>query len=391
MLGTKSKLFPLLLSFLLLWFFSALCFPASASTVESSDAAYDRMPDEYSGLLDVLPEEVVGTLPEELYSDSPIEVGDGIKKLGSFSFLFRTVLSFLSHALADCLELLASVLGILLLSAVANAIGSSIGSASVGRAFSFTSSLVILLLLVWQGWQGLATVQVYFERINGITAALLPLSGTLYAIGGNLGAATASSAGLSIFLTLLEEVVGKSILPFCGICIVFALIASLDPAPRVGSMLSTVKKNYTTVLAFLMMLLNTVLATQTTLGAKGDSLAMRSARFAAGNLIPVVGGSVTELLRSVGVGVGYLRTTVGICAILLLLLTLLPTLLKLYLVRFFWQIGASFAELLGCTNEKKLLDEFASLGGYLIAAVLICSSVMILSMVLLIKCATAIT
>ena len=369
-----------------------LCIHVSATSSDEQDSSedYERVPEAFSELLNTLPEELTEDLPETLFSSSTGDVATGVREIGSFSFLLRRTLQTLHLSLEDAVRLLASILGLLLLSAVSAAARNAIGSETVGRAFAFTSSLVVLLLMVRMGWHGMEELRAYFERINAITAVLLPLNGVLYAIGGNVGAASASGAGLSIFLTLLEEVVGKSILPFCGVCIAFALIGALDPAPRVGSFLGTLKKNYTTALAFLMMLLNTVLATQTTLGGKGDSLAMRSARFAAGNLIPVIGGSVTELLRSVGVGIGYLRTTVGIATVLLLLLTLLPTLLRLYSLRIVWQLCASFAEILGCTGEKKLLDEFSSLNGYLIAAVLICSSVLILSTVLLIKSTVAI-
>ena len=213
--------------------------------------------------------------------------------------------------------------------------------------------------------------------------------GVLYTMGGNVTAAVASASGLSLFLAVMEQLVSKSIVPFCGICLAFALVRSLDPQIRLGTLADTVKKNYTTFLGFLMMLLSAMLAAQTTLGASSDSLAMRSAKFAAGNMIPVVGGSVGDLLRTVSTGVGYLRGTVGICAVILLLLTLLPTLIELLLVRLTWQLCASFADLLGCDGEKKLLDEMASLSGYLIAAVAICSSVVVLAVSLLIHCTAA--
>ena len=133
-----------------------------------------------------------------------------------------------------------------------------------------------------------------------------------------------------------------------------------------------------------------MLAAQTTLAAKADTLAMRSAKFAAGNLIPVVGGSVSELIRTVSAGVGYLRGTVGICGVLLILLSLFPTLVELLLYRLVWQIGASVADMLGCDGERRLLDETASLTGYLIAAVSICSSVLLLAMTVLAHCTSAI-
>jgi stage III sporulation protein AE len=155
-------------------------------------------------------------------------------------------------------------------------------------------------------------------------------------------------------------------------------------------LLGTVKKQYTTLLAFLMMLLLAMIATQTTLASKADTLAMRSVKFAAGNMIPVVGGSVSELIRTVGAGIGYLRGVIGICGVMLLLLLLLPTFVRLLLYRLVWQIGASLADLLGCDGEKRLLDELASLHGYLLAAVSICSSVLLLSLTLLAHCALAI-
>jgi stage III sporulation protein AE len=230
----------------------------------------------------------------------------------------------------------------------------------------------------------------YFAGLGRLTATSVPLLGVLYAMGGNASAAAASSAGLSVYMTVLESTVTASILPFCGICMSFALVNALDPSIRLSTLLATVKKNYTTLLAFLMMLLLAMLGAQTTLGARSDTLAMRGVKFAVGNLIPVVGGSVSELLRSVSAGVGYLRGTVGICGILLILLYLLPTLTELFLLRLTWQLAASFADLLGCDGEKKLLDEFASVLGFLLSAAAICSSVLLLAFSLLAHCAAAV-
>ena len=73
----------------------------------------------------------------------------------------------------------------------------------------------------------------------------------------------------------------------------------------------------------------------------------------------------------------------------LICLLMLPTLVELLLARTAWQICAFFADVLGCDGEKRLLDEFASINGYLIAAVAICSSVLFLTFTLLTHCATA--
>ncbi|MBE6553282.1 MAG: hypothetical protein E7666_02955 [Ruminococcaceae bacterium] len=373
----------------------ALCLlPLIGVSVHAEEASAsgetDRVPSEFSDLLEVLPEELLELLPDGIFSQNTSDVGEAARQMSDFSYLLSTLLSLIGLNLGSCAKMLASVCGLLLLSAILRIMRTSIGNERLGAAFSLCSTLAITLALLRESYLPLADMMAYFQMLGNLTLAAIPLMGALYAMGGNVSAAVASSGGLAAYMTVLEQLVGKSILPFCGICMAFALVRALDPSIRLGALSNTVKKQYSTALGFLMMLLLAMLAAQTTLGAKGDSLTMRSVKFAAGNLIPVVGGSVSELLRTLSAGIGYLRGTVGICATLLLLLTLLPTLIELLLLRGVWQLAASFADLLGCENEKKLLDEFASLLGYLIAAVSICSSVPLLSVTLLSHCASAI-
>ncbi|MBQ7347375.1 MAG: hypothetical protein IJW55_05410 [Clostridia bacterium] len=381
----KNQLcFWLLLLILAAWLLSL---PASAEDADETFA--EEIPEEFTDFLDSIPDDIAELLPDGLFSSDSEKVGEAVSEMSDFSYLLQTVLSLIGANIGECAAILASVCGLLLLSAICNTLRTSFRSEQVGQAFSFCATLVITVALLSQSYRCLESVTAYFSTLCTVSAAALPIMGVLYAMGGNVATAAAASSGLSVFMTVLEEIVGKSIIPFCGICMAFALIGAINPSLRTGTLLATLKKNYTTALAFLMMLLLAMLAAQTTLAARSDSLAMKSAKFAAGNLIPVVGGSVSELLRTVSAGVGYLRGTVGICGVLLLVLTLLPTLVELLLMRLVWQLSASLADLLGCDGEKKLLDEFASLLGYLIAAVSICSSVLFLSLTLLTHCATA--
>ncbi len=354
-----------------------------------AEDSYGQAPEEYLSFLDSIPEEVRNRLPDGIFSLDTETLGETVGEMCDFSTLLRTLGELIGLRLTDALSILATVCGLLLLSSLCRAFRASFRSETLGRAFAFCSTLTITIALLGESYRSLASVVSYFDTLGSMTVAVIPLMGALYVMGGNAAAAVASSAGLSTYVTLLEGFVGKSILPFCGICMAFALIRALDPGLRTGTLSATLKKNYTTILTFLMMLLSAMLAAQTTLGARGDSLAMRSAKFAAGSWIPVVGGSVGELLRTLGAGVGYLRGAVGICGVLLLLLTILPVLVELFLLRAAWQLSASLADLLGCDEEKRLLDEFASILGYLIAAVSICSSVLLISLTLLAHCAAA--
>ena len=373
---------------LLLSIFAVVLLVCPASATEASVTT--DMPEEYKAFLESIPEDIKPYLPDGLFSTDAESVGDALQEMSDFSYLCSTLLSMMGLRLGGCAERLASVCGVLLLSSIFARLRTSFRTEGLAQAFAFCSTLVVTLSILNCSYSSLESVTGFFSSLGTMTSAILPLMGALYAMGGNLTVAVATSSGLSVYLTLLETVVGKSILPFCGFCMALALMSALDSSLRMGTLLSTVKKNYTTLLAFLMMLLLAMLASQSTLGARSDTLLMRSAKFAAGNLIPVVGGSVSELLKTVSASVGFLRTSVGICGVLLLMLTLLPTIVELFLLRLTWQLATSLADLLGCDAEKKLLDEFASLLGYLITAVCICASVLLLALTLLTHCASAI-
>ena len=349
----------------------------------------ETLPDVYQDLLNSLPSSILERVPEGALSNQTDDVGNAVGEMSSFSYLLQTVLSLVGLRLGDCLKLLCSVVGILILSSICRTFCASLKKPELARAFSFMITLIITVTIFATGFGTIESTVSYFGTLNAFTSASVPLMGSLYIMGGNAAAAVATSAGLSLFMTVLEEIVGKSIVPFCGICLALALIGACEGGPRLGGLLTSLKKNYTLMLSFFMMLLLAMLGSQTILGASKDTLAMRSAKFAAGSMIPVVGGSVAELLRSVSASVGYMRSAVGICGVLLLLLLMLPTLVELLLARATWQICSFFAEILGCDGEKRLLDEFASINGYLIAAVAICSSVLFLTFTLFTHCATA--
>lgn len=359
-----------------------LCLPAFGEEIE-------RMPDGYRELLDALPETISELLPNGLFSERSEEVADALSSFGNFSSIVSFAKELCSRVLGEIVTLLWEVLGVLILSRLLNELCNAFSlSDGLASAFGFLKKLLLLSLLLGFGYKSLEAVTSYLSTLARLTRVSLPLLGTLYAMGGNVSAAVASSASLSISLALTERLVGTSILPLCALCLGFSIVELFTPFST-KSLSDALKKNYTTFLSFLMVILLALLAGQTTLGAKADSLTAKGAKFAAGAIIPIAGGSVSELLLSVGAGISYLRSICGVCGLLLLLLTLLPTLLTLLCHRLLWQLSEGASDLLGCPDEKRLFSEFASLCGYLITAMLICSSALFLSYILVLGCAAA--
>ena len=230
----------------------------------------------------------------------------------------------------------------------------------------------------------------FFNRLCMFANAFLPLGGALYAMGGNVARAVVHHSSLTIFVTVVENLCGKTVVPVAGVCIAFSAANAVAPEIGLGGMALFFKKSYTTVLGLLMTIFVTVMGSQSLLASRSDSLSGKAAKFAVGNLIPTVGSSLSGTLGTVGTGIEYIRAAVGTVGIATILLMLLPTLITLLLTKLVFSILSGAAEILGCTAEKKLISELAAINGFLLASAAVCSVCFIFILAIFARCASAV-
>ncbi len=368
---------------LLLLLLPLLRFPVHATdiTKEATDA--------YDTFKSTVPDEVAELLPADFFEGTLENGEEAMRKSTGIGTVLRSVGRVLGLTVGDAVRLLASISGLLVLSAMFRALCPE-ERAGLSRALTFCSSLALAVLLFTLQRDSFLQMERYFAAIKGVATAFLPLMGTLYAMGGNVRAAAVNHSVLSAFLTLLETFCAGTVLPIAGICLSLSLLdATTGGSISLRPLAGFIKRSYTLCLSFLMLLLCGVLGVQTTLAKAGDTLALRTARFAAGSFLPVVGGSVSETLRTVAASVEYLRSVAGTGAILVLFYTFLPTFLSVLLTRTAFLLSGSVAKLLHCESEEKILSELASVFGYFLAIIASLFVMLVFSLTLFTRCAAA--
>ena len=139
-----------------------------------------------------------------------------------------------------------------------------------------------------------------------------------------------------------------------------------------------------------MMLLLTLLSSQTVLGSAADTAAARAAKMVTSSAIPIVGGSVSDTLRTVASGVQYMKSVVGVSGIAVILILVLPTLISLLLTRLALIISGCVADLLGCESESRLIGDLGGVWSCMIAVVAMTAVMFILIMNIFIRTTVAI-
>ena len=276
-----------------------------------------------------------------------------------------------------------------MLSAIFSAFKGSVASESISRAVSFCSSCAIFGCVMSFQTEHFLRIDEFFERLSFIMNGMIPVASVVYAMGGNLTTASTSSGTLYIFLAFCEQICRTSVLPVAAVCTAFSLCGSFSPNINLHGLSSAVKKCYTFVLLLAMTVLIAVLSGQSVLSTAADTVSARAAKLVATNIIPIVGGSVGDTLRTVASSIGYLKSVCGIGGIILIILLVLPTLVTLLMTRASFIFAVAVADLVGCENESKLLGELGSVYGILIAVVSMCSVMFVLALAVFIRATVA--
>ncbi len=356
-----------------------LCLACGAVRTYSADEG-SSVPDEYDEFIGSLDPSLSDKLPQGAFSDDEGEIADAADELTSPLMWLAILLDALSAGIKNVLPTFGAVLCTVMLSALMGTVSSGLGG-GVSRVAECCTRLCTFCAISGIAIGQVESLKVYFERLFSLVASFIPLSAALYAMGGNLSVAVSSTSSVSIILTVCQFFCTYTVMPVFCVCLALTLLSvfdngGADAGREIGG---SVRKWYTTALAFVMMILTGALATQSILAAKSDNAVMRGAKFALNSFVPLSGGTVSSTLGTLAASVELLRTSIGVIGIAILVLLLTPMIIELALLRAVFSIGAFCAKLVGCRGEAGLLCELDSLYGYLEGVAVLCTAVFLIA------------
>ncbi len=356
----------------------ALCLCVSAD--------YSTLPEEYVALESYIPSELGEILPDGLFSSDPEQVTAALSQLTSFAGLLQLILDVGRVHLSDSGLLLASLCALLILCGLMRSLGTAWGT---GGLASLAPRICLFCTVAGAGYAVASDMVAFFSQLRVLMGGMLPMMTALYVLGGNVTRASAGNALLGVWLNVCEQVCAKIAPPLFACCLAMKMPLVFEAPLDLSKLSEAAKKTYTSVLGVLTFVLTLCLSAQNLITGRADSVAMRSGRYAVGQIIPVVGGALSGSLDTLAAGVGMLRGVSGVCGVLLILLLCLPMLVKTLLLRAIFDAASGMAHILGCAPESAVLSEASSLFGYMAAAVAMCSTVFIIALGAFAACAAA--
>lgn len=312
---------------------------------------------------------------EDIYNESGASKLQKTNGEGLWDSLWSSLINALTGSAPKALKYGALIIACLLLISVVNGIRSVQATDISGAAFDFVSAATLAAAAFPAIYSSFVYTRSAVESIHAFCLTLLPVTVSLYSLGGEATAALSAGSGMSMFLTATQTVNGKLLMPLLSVAFAFALLGLLPGAENLAPLGGFVKNCANTLIAFVFSLVGFVFYFQTAIAASADNLAYRSLKFATGSFIPLIGNAVGESSRVVFGAVSAVKASVGTAGLCVVGAYLLPPLICALIYKGVFSFCAMFARLCALDKQARFISELGSLLGTALALLVACGVV----------------
>ena len=339
---------------------------------------------EFSDIMDAVPDDIAKLLPDSFFEGID-GAAEGLDEVFESGFWRELLGNIFSDELAVIAPSLFSLFGVLLVSALISTFKESFHSEALSGAVSLAVSVVMISIFVRLASIHIEIVVNYIDRLSYLCLAMLPMMGTLLAMGGSGGAAVATHGGFLMILGVVEAVVGEAFGGIVGISLAMSASNIFSGKFRLAPIAKAIRRCFGIFFGIITSLLGFLLSIKIGIAAAADSVAMRGAKMFASNAIPMVGSVIGDSFKTLATALSYIKSVSGTVGIILLLLLALPVFTSVWLYRSGLVLLSGAAQMLGCDREQELISGVVSVYGYILAVVAIVTVIFILMLTLFTK------
>lgn len=177
--------------------------------------------------------------------------------------------------------------------------------------------------------------------------------------------------------------ISSFVLPLLYMSALLFIISTLHSTYRVTQLAQMLKTISLTVLGVFFTLFIGVISIQGTASAVQDGVAMKTAKFITGNVIPVIGRTFTDAADTVLTASLLLKNAVGIVGVIIILFTALFPAIKIAVIALIYKLTAAILQPIGDGPIIESLQVISKFMMYILTCLLIVTLMFFLSLVII--------
>ena len=242
------------------------------------------------------------------------------------SSVMNTLLSMLRDNTAAPLQVLASLLAVVVLSAMFGGLQGLSDRTPLRQTYQAVSVLAAVGLLLTSVGTLLRAVQAAVDSVNVFMLSFVPVYGGVVASGGSPTAAISYQTTLLAAAELFTQGVRVAVLPMLLVSLALGCVGTVADGFCLSSFSASFYKIVLWGLGLFSTVFSGVLSIQQMVAAAGDSVSSRALKFSLASFVPLVGGVLSEAYSTVVGCAGLLRSTVGAFGVIATAVIVLPPL-----------------------------------------------------------------
>ncbi len=307
------------------------------------EQAWEKLVNDYGGYVPSVPDG--NWVPSFL----PGHQGVSLRSLG------LGLLRFFFAVLMDNGRLLGAILLLTVLAAVLETVQTAFASQVVSQTAFFVVYLVISVLAVSSFHSATAYATGAMDNMEGLMLGSMPVFLALITASGGLTSAAAFHPLIVFIVNLTGFVVDHLVFPLIFFSTVLLMVSQVSRQYKLTQLAGLIRTVLLTVLGLGMTAFLGVMSVQGALSGLADGVALKSAKYVASNLIPIVGKAVSDATESIAGATLLMKNATGIAgAVLVLLLCAFPA-LKILALSLVYNGAAAVMQPLGDTPVIGLL------------------------------------
>lgn len=332
---------------------------------------WEHIVNEYGGFL---PESQKGSFTEFVKGDK------------SFSFqqwLFGGI-KYLFYELTANGKLLGSLILLAVFAAVLQTIQNAFEFRTVSKVAYSITYMVLIIIALNSFHIAVTYAQEAIESMMNFMVALIPLLLALLASLGNLVSVSFFHPIIVFLINTSSLVVLKIVLPLLFLSAVLLVVSSLTEQYKVTKLAHLLRNIGLGFLGIFFALFLGVISIQGASSAVADGITIRTAKFFAGNFIPVVGRMFTDATDTIMSASLLLKNMIGLAGVVILLLLAFFPAVKVLAISLIFHAAGAILQPLGAGAIVESLDVIGKSVLYIFVALAVVSLMFFLTITIII-------
>ncbi len=311
---------------------------------------------------------------ESISDDLPNEITKYVENNFNIEAIFKDVLK---NGISFSLKAFASVTILCVITVYVTSLCTDDKSRSYILKFisTYACSVSIFTLIYSQ----IEVISVYAQRLSQLMSGFLVFSNAVFLFCGYVSTAAMSSAWLGLIMNLIKMGVSTYMIPLVKIMCGVSLADQTICQGRLSSFSQMAKNTFLWISSIIITLISTVMAVQTSMSKVSDVASVQSIKFAATQAFPIVGGLVSESIRSVAGTANSAKAAGGAIVLSLIVIIALFPLSSLLGIKIGLSMAKIGCDMLGCYEVTEAINKAFSLINFMLACVGILASAFAIS------------